>query len=185
MTVREASVDELFSEMTEMMADAQDAPQPGADLVGTIVHSGDSDVPASIGVSRLESAGYVTVYHTETGEPSAVNRNLLPFQLNKRLPSGKRAFTTDRKKAPAVRQGKYRCLLHQDRREPWMDEEVLPTCAKANLTTVHQVRLHMQHRHKTEWQTIEARREEQEREEERAFRKALMLGSPPPAKDRR
>ena len=173
-------VQELFE---QEIADAEAAPEPGVELIGQVIANAEGGPPpdAPARISKKEGAGYVMIYHTETGEPSIVNRNLLQFQLRKILENGKRAFSARKSDVPTPKRGKYTCLLHSSSREPWMDEFALPTCRKATLTSPYQVRLHMQHRHKTEWATIEERRQEMERQEQRDFQRSMLsmaAGSP-------
>jgi hypothetical protein len=163
-------------ELIEAMLHADHAPEPGDLKVQDIIHRPDGELPAAAVTGALESAGYVYIYDTLTGERSITNRNMLPAQLKKTREDGSRVFTTRKPKATPAR-GTYKCLLHPDVRKPEYDALGLPTCRKANLTSPLQVRLHMQHRHKSAWETIEEMRKEEERREELEFRRQVLEGS--------
>lgn len=162
------------ADLMRLMDGATSAPEPGFNLQPQeLLHRGDEEVPATMVTKVLQSAGYVIVYSTETGEPSLCNRNMLPAQLRKRNDKGAVAFTT-RKPNVAPHRGTIRCLLHADRREPMHDEMGLPTCPKANLTSDFQVRMHMQRRHKSAWDALEEIRLRNEREETLAVQRAML-----------
>jgi hypothetical protein len=110
---------------------------------------------------KMQSAGWVYIYDTRTNERSVCNRNNLTAQLKKKRPDGSLVFTT-RKPKNSPERGVLKCMLHPDERKPIYDAWRLPVCMKDNLTSLFQVRRHMQKRHKQEWETI---REEQAREE--------------------
>ena len=167
----EAENDQLLEQLLAM---GEPAPEPGTLRPREIIHRGDDDVPAPVIAAALESAGYVYIYDTRTGERSLTNRNMLPTQLKKRREDGTPVFTTIRSAMQPAR-GTHRCLLHPDHpdRAKW-DALALPACRKANLTSPHEVRLHMQHRHRREWEVIEEERKRQAQEEERAFQRAII-----------
>lgn len=157
-----------------MLAMVDQGPEPGSLRPQDVLHRGDGEIPAPMVASTLKSAGYTVVYDKRTGEPSLCNNNMLPAQLRKKDEEGNRVFTWVKpEKEPA--RGTTRCVLHADRREPWMDEAGLPTCSKANLTSEYQARMHAQHRHKSEWAAIELRRKEEIEKEDRAARQALLM----------
>lgn len=159
----------------ELLAKGGAAPEPGDFMgEGRIIHGGDEDAPVPILASSVTSAGYVTVYDTQTREPSVVNQDLLGFQLRKLRADGTRAFTRIKPKSAPVR-GTLKCMLHPDnpqRRE--YDGIGFKTCPKANLMTPFDVENHMKARHKKEWATLEAERMRTEKAEERAFQKQMM-----------
>ncbi len=159
--------------LEEMLAEARSAGEPGIG-VADVVHAGDAEVPTPMVVSSMESAGYVYLYDTKTGDQSKTNRNMLLQQLNKKRPDGTRFFTL---RDPGFRppQGKFKCLLHPDQPErAAYDEMGMPVCTKGNLTSRFQVQRHMQSKHKSEWMTIEGERLEDDKTEERNFRRGLM-----------
>jgi hypothetical protein len=123
---------------------------------------------------KMQSAGYVYIYDTRTGERSVCNRNMLPAHLGKRRADGSIVFTT-RKPQISPKRGTLKCILHPSNpNRGHYDELGLPTCPKATLASPYQVSRHMQKRHKMEWATIEAERVAKEKEEEREFRQNLM-----------
>ena len=125
------------------------------------------------------SRDYVTLYSTETGQPSRVLVNMLSKKLAMRS-GGQPVWSTKPTKDYFV--GTLKCLLHEDSpRRAEFDAIGLvgKTCTKDNIPSAFEVRQHMLHRHRQEWQVIEEAREAAEREEERAFRRALMAQSAP------
>lgn len=158
--------------LEEMLRDVENAPEPGEIAKNKTVFEGDEDTPPMI--AKLKSAGYVYVYDTRTGDRSLCNKNMLPFQLKKKREDGSFAFTTTKPKVEVAR-GTFKCMLHPSNpNRAHYDELGLPICRKANLTSIYQVNRHMQKRHKTEWETLEAERVIREKEEEREFQRGLL-----------
>lgn len=135
------------------------------------------------------SRDYVTLYSTVDGLPSRILMNMLGKKLAQKLPDGHRAWSTSPTVAYAV--GDLKCLLHEDhpRRAEWDGIGLKgKTCTKSNIPSGFEVRQHMVHRHAQEWAVMEEARATEEREEERAFRRAMIAQSQPaiarrPAKD--
>ena len=69
----------------EMMRDAEEAIEPGELKPGVAIGQSDG---MTMTTSELQSAGYVYVYNTKTGDRSVVNRNMLQGQLEKRHEDG-------------------------------------------------------------------------------------------------
>jgi hypothetical protein len=160
--------------MEEMLRNAKAAPEPGDLKKGQLIPDGNKQLPG--GVIELKSAGYVRIYDTLTGEESIVNRNMLPDKLKQTRPDGSFVFSTKQSTKPA--RGTFKCLLHKDNpNRKHYDELGLSVCRKDNLTAPHQVKLHMMHRHKTEWETIENERIEMERQEDRSLQKAILTAA--------
>lgn len=160
--------------LVEQMGLAEAAPEPGVLKPNSVVHRGDEELPAPMAMARLESAGYVYIYDTRTGERSLTNRNMLPMQLKKSRPDGAPLFTA---KNPGIspKRGKFRCLLHAEHADrPHYDAMGLPTCRKAGILSPYEVQRHMEHRHRVEWGAIEKDRNDREKEEERAFQRGLL-----------
>tara|TARA_R100000315_G_C5233548_1_gene144626 strand:+ start:2316 stop:2999 length:684 start_codon:yes stop_codon:yes gene_type:complete len=158
----------------ELIEEAEVAPEPGSFNRRQVIHSPSDTFPIDVQVASLESAGYVYVYDTETGERSVINRNMLETQLSKLRPDGTRYFTTV-KPAFEPKRGTLKCLLHPDDPERWQyDIWGFPTCNKSNLISEFQVNRHVQIRHRMEWQTIYEERERREKEEERDFQRQLL-----------
>jgi len=163
--------DKLLEELTR---DAEPAPEPGTLHIKDIIHRGDEDLPAPMVAQALESACWVFVYDTKTGERSIINRNMLAAQLDKRREDGSRIFTTVKPATPPAR-GTFKCLLHPTSpNRALYDRMGLPVCKKSNLTSEFQVMRHMQTRHRIEWQTIENERTRQEKNQEREFQQQLL-----------
>lgn len=170
--------DEMEEERQRILAGMMEMPdprlEPGTLKVRDIIHKGDEEYPAPVVASTLTSAGYVYIYDTKTGERSLTNRNMLPAQLAKRREDGSFVFTQN-KPARVPKRGTYKCLLHKDDpNRALYDQWGLAVCPKSNLISEHQVKRHMQNRHKVEWQTIEDARIERERQEDRALQRAFM-----------
>jgi hypothetical protein len=160
--------------MEEMLRNATVAPEPGELKKGQLLPDGNKQLPG--GVIELKSAGYVKIYDTLTGEESTVNRNMLPSKLKQTRPDGSFIFSTRQSSKPT--RGTFKCLLHPDNpNRKHYSELGLLVCPKANLTAPHQVKLHMMHRHKTEWDTIENERIEKERQEDRSLQKAILTAA--------
>ena len=117
----------------------------------------------------------VTLYNTETGQPSRVLVNMLGKKLAQKLPDGTKAWSPTPTKDYSM--GSTKCLLHAEHpRRAEFDEIGLSgkTCAKSNIPSEFEVRQHMLHRHKQEWQVMEEARVHAEKQEERDFRRMQM-----------
>ncbi len=155
--------------------------EPGDMAIGeAIEHGKDSEIESH--VSSVTSAGYVTVFDRVTGDPSVVNRNMLPTQLRKRHPeTHSLVFTLI---DPGIRppEGKFKCMLHNDAPERSTFNDLgLAICKKANLKSAYQQTRHMARRHKDEWaviQDIKARDQDSEwktrQEEDRQFQRMIL-----------
>jgi len=167
-----------YAKLIEDMERAEGAPEPGNFIpYKEIIHKGDAELPVSIVAGSLKSAGYVYVYHLETGERRAVNRNMLPSILRKRLPTGELAFSTRPVLDPLrpYKEGELRCWLHKDGEyREIADEWALPFCPKKNLKTPIDVLRHMQHRHRSEYEAINTMLNTKKEDEEREWRRALV-----------
>jgi|TARA_R100000093_G_scaffold67086_1_gene38401 hypothetical protein len=146
----------------ERMREAENAEEPGDLKTGEVI-SGSPEMTMT--TSELQSAGYVYVYDTNTADRSVVNRNMLQQALAKTRSDGSYVFSTRPPEGiePAI--GTYKCLLHADdeNREKYTAMG-LPVCEKHTLRSAYDVSMHMQNRHRREWQTIEGERDALERE---------------------
>lgn len=182
--IETAPVDEAEAELLAYMAEQSGTlSEPGTLKTGDVVNkSTNEDAPFPMMVREVSSAGYTMVYDRITGDPSLVNRNMLPTVLQKKDPdTGKLVFTlTD----PGVRppEGLVKCRLHLDDPDRLHWAEVgFPTCRKSNLRTPYELTRHMARRHPSENAVIkeeEAREErhrlDRERIEDREFRRILL-----------
>lgn len=158
----------------EMINEAEKAVEPGELTKGQVINQGSEDMPAPMVALEVQSAGYVPIYDTRTGERSVCNRNMLVQSLKKKRPDGSTVFTTAKPKTPPMR-GTFKCLLHpDDPNRKHYNELGLPVCKKANLTSPYQVRRHMEKRHQMEWKTIEQERIDAEKKEEREFQRQFL-----------
>ena len=148
----------------EQLRDAEAAQEPGNMQPGAVIGNSNG---MTMTAAELQSAGYVYVYDNRTGDRSTVNRNMLPQQLQKTREDGTYAFTTQK---PEIERkyGTIKCLLHKD--DPnrgKYDDMGLAYCTKDNLTASHDLRVHMEKRHRREWATIDGERIDEERLRER------------------
>lgn len=174
-----------YAELIDIMEKAEGAPEPGAFVpFKEIIHRGDEDLPVDIITHSLKSAGYVYVYHTETGEKRVVNRNMLPSILRKTLDNGTRVFSTKPVPNPPhpIVKGKLKCWLHKDGEyRALADKWGFPYCVAGSIKSPMDVESHMRHRHKTEYAAIIKSKEDEKNEEEKAWRRALVnLAKPNP-----
>lgn len=167
----------------EMVKRAKEAAEPGTVEEGQIIaERGDL---AGGAVTKVKSAGYVTIYCTRTGVPSRVNRNGLARKLqdkhtNTDFPEwvGKPAFDTEESRVPKPFRGECLCLLHKDHPDrAIMDENGLSglqTCGAAHLASPYEVDLHMKSKHRKEWATIKDMKEKIEKDVANARQERLI-----------
>jgi|TARA_X000001388_G_C2140735_1_gene88597 hypothetical protein len=149
----------------EQLRDAEVAEEPGNIKAGSVVGNSNG---MTMSASELNSAGWVYVYDTFTGDRSIVNRNMLPQQLQKRRENGSYVFTTTKPEKEKLH-GTIKCLLHEtDPNRELYDSWGLAYCTKDNLTASHDLRVHMEKRHRREWATIDGENRAKEKEEEKA-----------------
>lgn len=106
-----------------------------------------------------------TLYSMVDGMPIQIPHFMTARTLRKRLPTGVRAFTSDKRKAPRYRINDVLCWLHRDheRREEWDSMGLAGLyCEAAHLASPYSARIHMQHRHKQEYGAISDYLSEQE-----------------------
>lgn len=169
--------------MEFLLTEAQNVPEPGTLSAGDVINkSSNEEAPFPMVAKEVTSAGYMPVYDRVTGDPSIINRNMLPNVLKKRNPqTGNLVFTMrDPGFRPPV--GTYKCDLHKDSplREKF-DALGMATCRKANLKTEWDKMRHMQRRHSQEnamhkEDEYKTDRDEAkaERKEDRDFQKKLL-----------
>ena len=183
MTTEDTQTKELLSDednALEAWLHAEKADEPGDSIKEKVIK--DSELPAGVGmkITFMESAGWVTVYHRETGDPSIVNRNMLRMQLRKKLDNGNLAFSLvppKDKDGNIIRpqRGTFKCYLHPDRPErEYFDTIGFPICRKSNITNQHNLNSHMAHRHQAEWGVMKEEKERKEKDEDRSYQRALM-----------
>jgi len=142
--------------------------------VNQVVHSGDADLETPMRISSIEEAAYLWVWHVETGDRSRVNSNMLQSQLSKKLPDGRRAFTTVDPQIPQPK-GQVLCRLHADApdRAIWAAMG-FPICPAGSLRNEMELDLHMKHRHKSEYGEMLGRADRSEKEEDRMLNRSLL-----------
>jgi len=160
--------------LEELLIEAEEVNDPSGLSAGRMLHSGNDDVPMPMGVSSLEFGGHVYVYHTQTGDRSRINSNMLAMQLTKTLEDGSRAFTTE-KPSFEPEKGSIKCLLHpDDPNRAHYDALGFATCTKQYIPSWYQLQRHMAGRHRMENATINEEAERVEKEEEREFQRTLL-----------
>lgn len=167
------SVSDEDSTLLEQMREAAIAGEPGTLNIGDVVNQSNEDAPFPMVAKDVSSAGYVWVYDRVTGDPSRVNRNMLPYILRKTNPAtGNYVFTT---RDPGFRpaEGTFKCDLHPESplREKF-DKLGMVTCNKSNLKTEWDKMRHMQRRHPSEYSIQKEDEYKQEREADKADRQA-------------
>ena len=169
-----APATQSFESEEELIARATaTTPRVGAQLNDS---TGDAeDWPFAIDMDTLDHNGYVVVYHRVTREPSIILLDALAKQLKKIDPeTGQLAFQLERPKSPPYR-GTLKCYLHADDPDrPKWDQFGFVTCRKHNLPSDYQREMHMQRKHRMEWQAIQRDRTERDRAERREFEQLLM-----------
>ncbi|KKK97384.1 hypothetical protein LCGC14_2653290 [marine sediment metagenome] len=126
---------------------------------------------------KMESAGYSYIYDPKTGDRSVVNNNMRLFNLNKKNPDGSPRFVGEKPKNPPepLVRGTYKCVLHKDDPDRVGYAAMgFPTCPKDDLASPYQVIRHAEKRHKSEWADIKYKKEEAQKEEDRALQRAIL-----------
>lgn len=168
--------------IAEMLRDAKKAEVPSELSKNPIVHKGDEVLEAPMTVKELSNAGYVYCWDTRTYERAPVLYYMVASILRRRRDDGSFIWTTnDPHKRP--KRGHLKCLLHRDgENRAEYDEMGLRTCKKSNIINAFEVKQHMMKKHPKEWNAIEDKRKERERQEDRAFQKTLYeaVGSKAP-----
>lgn len=159
--------------LERLLEESEQASEPG-DFLGQVVHSGDAELPTPMTAATLESAGYLKIWDTKTGEVSTTNLNMLETQLSKTRPDGSRVFTTVNPHIEPYR-GTIKCLLHPDDpdRALW-DSMGLSTCIKDNFPNEYEKSRHMSRRHRSEWASIEERQRRAERDSDRDYQRSVV-----------
>jgi len=157
----------------EALRDAKLVEIPSELRDNPVIHRGDETLDVPMTVSELKGAGYVYVWDSRTYERAPVLFYMLQSVLRRQRPDGSYIWTTkDPQKLP--QRGTLKCYLHPDhpdRKE--YNEMGLRTCLKSNITNVYEVKQHMSKKHPKEWQAIEDKRKEKERQEDRVFQRAI------------
>lgn len=176
---------EDMSIIEQMLRDSTPAQEPGSyfrDSRERIIDTGSGNkLGAKSIVNSVDSAGWVWVYHTETGEPSRINRNMLLTQLKKKIPeTGKFAFSLRRPIDSSgnpiqPKSGTFKCWLHkEDPRRAEFDKTGFPKCKKSNLLNEYEVDRHMQRKHPTAYKALEKGKKERFEAEDREIRRSQL-----------
>lgn len=116
----------------------------------------------------------VVLYHAETGEPREILVNMLRKTLQKKLPNGRPAFSTTPVKEYQL--GNVKCFLHPESElRPLMDQLGIDTvCMSAHYKNRVEMEARAKNSHRREWQVYQEWKVEQEKEEDRAFQRAML-----------
>lgn len=112
-----------------------------------------------------------TLYSTKDGTPSSIPIYMVGRTIRKTFKDGTPAFSVRPK--VEYKQGTIKCMLHPDHEDRSILREVgldHLTCPKANIRSVYDQRLHMEHRHQKEWKTMQEHEERKKEEAERQYR---------------
>ncbi len=165
---------ERDAEIAEQLRDSTLADVPSELKDNPVLHRGDEVLDAPMTVKELSSAGYRNVWDSRTFEWAPVLYYMLPEVLNRRRKDGSFIWTTtDPHQLP--KRGTLKCFLHEDspnRKE--YDSMGLRSCRKSNIINAYEVKQHMLKKHPKEWQALEDKRKEEERQEDRAHQRAMM-----------
>ena len=173
MTEETKTLQDNESLIAEQLRDAKLVDVPSELKREPILHRGDDELDAPMTVKELTSAGYVYVWDSRSFRRAPVLYYMLAHILRQKRDDGSYRWTTnDPKKRPQM--GRMKCRLHKDdpnRKE--YDGMGLRVCKKSNIINEFEVKMHMQKKHPKEWQAIEDKRKETERQEDRAHQRAL------------
>lgn len=154
---------------------AERATEPGSFTPGLKVSDKGDELQGT--VHGVQSAGYVTLWNTQTGLSSKFNMNMVPRKLKDKFPDGSYVWSADKPDIEPFR-GAVKCFLHpDDPNRAEYDRMGFAACNKANLINEYQRDRHMQRRHKDEWLAIEEARKKRERQEERDFQRGILMAS--------
>ncbi len=160
-----------------------DAPEPGTARVATMreILSQMEDDLAVPNVGELKRGhGYAFIWDTRTYERSVISKNLLAGALTWRREDRSFFYTTSQPKDGNgillfPWRGDKKCLLHPEHPNVQHYKHLgLPECRKSNIPSEYMVMMHIQHKHSDAWNIIKSEKEEVERTEDRAERKAMI-----------
>lgn len=168
------------AKITEMERTLRTAPEPGSvsyDAMGEEI---------SMAKSSVTSAGYVTMWNTDTREPSIFNMNSVRAKLGEVFsndypenPSmrGKPCWTSEAPSTPPWR-GIATCPLHDSRPErPAYDAMGYPKCSRIELPNEMDAQEHLRLKHPRTWTLMQTQRGEVERiaqEEDRVLNRKIL-----------
>ena len=124
----------------------------------------------------------IVLYRTDNGKPVLTTRAMVKTQLGKTfrtddgVDTGRPVFTSTRPAVPYRDGGALLCPLHPigtDR--TYYASFGLPKCSMAHLRSLKDLDLHMRHKHPTAFRIIEREREQKEKNEEREWRRTVMM----------
>ena len=172
-------VDKLQMEVDAELVATSDPTEahPEAHKVGGVIHRPTADAPLPVGLSE-HTGLYVNLWNTRTHEKISVLKWYATAALKKThndpaFPEwvGRRLFSTKSTGERVL--GQHKCMLHRDHPvRIKYGTDGMPVCPAEHLASEHEVRSHMQHRHKKEWEALERARADFERLEDRTALRA-------------
>jgi hypothetical protein len=153
------------AQLIEMERLMRSAPEPGG-LEGATMGEG-----VAVTNTTVESAGYVTMWNTDTREPSVFNMNSIRTKLRETFPvnyetiamRGKPAWTATEPSTKPWR-GTAVCPLHDSRpQRAAYDLEGYPKCTREHLPNDMEAQEHLKKKHPATWRQMNEARAEVER----------------------
>lgn len=163
-------------ERAQAMQDVQDLRSELGSTAGGLLNRGLKEMMKD----ASDPTVLVPLYHTATGEMRMVPMWTLDGKnslLLRRNPDGKPTFST-RQPEVVYRPGEVPCMLnpaHADYNKYRNEVGIIrgEPCPAGNLASLYDMRMHMQHRHRQEWATIQDY-ENEERDAEDRMNQRLM-----------
>lgn len=170
--VTDLTVPKNDAELIEMERLMRSAPEPGGLPSGSIGEVGGDSV--AIHTAKSQSAGHVTMWNTDTREPSVFNLNAVRTKLQEVFPAnyeenpsmrGKACWTAVEPSMPPNR-GSTTCLLHPDRPErDTYDVLGYPRCHFNVCANEMEAQRHLEKKHPSVHRMMQQLRDTVERDE--------------------
>jgi hypothetical protein len=119
----------------------------------------------------------ITLYAMSDGEPIPMAPAIAELAIRKRYKGGGYMFTDKQEEAPIYTLGNVKCFLHPDSNEREILDEIGLAgvfCHSAHLASLYSKRVHGQHRHRQEWETLTEYRREQDTANDRRERQQQL-----------
>lgn len=134
----------------------------------------NTDGLPAMAVTRTHD-GMITIFATDTGMPSTIMRYMLPNALKKTREDGKAAFSLHQQ--VVYHTGQVLCMLNPEHPlRPLLNSIGLRyrTCRKKTIASEGDLRFHMQHRHKQEWEIYQVHIKDEETRLQRELMEAQL-----------
>lgn len=145
------------------------------DLKGQIAELGSVGAEEVVFIDVSPGRQRVALYSMETGEPISIPAYMVEGVMQRRLPGGGFAFTSDPAKAPEYKLGDVKCFLHPESPDRHILQEIglgYKFCPAAHLPNEYEKQAHARGRHRKEWAAYQHHLDgqKQQRQEERQER---------------